>query len=218
MNLKSYILTITFATALFLTFPSFSQEINARTEEKSIQLCSAIREVIFSAHEKQFRNLMDKEMKGSHGYQVRGSWRFETVQYASILEWPGATKSYIDNSEERTDTSYQLIRQYVAEFSGMRTVEDARQKFELLNRQIAECRLPLSDTNITILRAIPLDKIKDDLPVAAIDARLYPITVKQADEAQPGQEVVIMTAYERSGRMFNAYMIVEYRLQQTGPR
>ena len=183
-----------------------------------VNQCSAIREIIFSAHQKQFRNLMDKELKGSHGYQVRGSWRFESVQFASILEWPGATKSYIDNSEERTDSTYQLTRQYVAEFANLRSEEEARRKFELLNRQVAECRLPLGDSNIMVLRPLPLDKIEAELPVAAIDARLYPVRVKEADEAQPGQEVVIMTAYEKLGRLYSAYMIVEYRLQQSGYR
>ena len=178
----------------------------------SYQQCSAIREIIFSAHEKQFDNLMDKEMKGSHGYQVQGSWRFETVQYESILIWPGATKSYIDNSEERTDSSHKMIRQYVAEFSGLKTLDAAKQKFDLLNNQVAECRLFLSDTNITVLRPLPLSKIQDELPVAALDAKLFPITIKDADAAQPGQEVVIMTAYERAGKLFSAYMIVEYRL------
>ena len=178
----------------------------------SYQQCSAIREIIFSAHEKQFDNLMDKEMKGSHGYQVQGSWRFETVQYESILIWPGATKSYIDNSEERTDSSHKMIRQYVAEFSGLKTLDAAKQKFDLLNNQVAECRLFLSDTNITVLRPLPLSKILDEFPVAALDAKLFPVKIKDADAAQPGQEVVIMTAYERAGKLFSAYMIVEYRL------
>jgi hypothetical protein len=178
----------------------------------SYQQCSPIREIIFSAHEKQFNNLMDREMKGSHGYQVRGSWRFETVQYESILMWPGATKSYIDNSEESTDSSHKIISQYVAEFSGLKTLEDAKTKFELLNNQVAECQLFLSDTNITVLRPLPLSKIQDELPVAALDAKLFPVKVKDADAAQPGQEVVIMTAYERVGKLFSAYMIVEYRL------
>ncbi len=176
--------------------------------------CAAIRELIYSAYEKQFDNLLDKELKGSHGYQVRGSWRFETVQYQSLLDWPGATKTYIDDSRESTDSSSKIIRQFVAEFGTVKTREEAMQKFDFLNAQIAECRLPLSDTNITLLKPIPLEKIKDELPVAAIDARLYPVTVQQADAASPGQEVVIMTAYEKIGRIFSAYMIVEYRLRQ----
>jgi hypothetical protein len=183
-------------------------------QDTVIQQCSAIKEIIFSAYEKQFNNLMDKELKGSHGYQVRGTWRFETVQYASILEWPGATKSYIDNSEERTDSGFQLIRQYVAEYTGLPTADAARFRFEQLNRQVAECRVFLNDSNIHVLRPLALDKIQDELPVAALDAKLFPVTVREADAAQPGQEVVIMTAYERSGKLFNAYMIVEYRLRQ----
>jgi hypothetical protein len=188
---------------------------SAQSIEKpmAVPLCSSIREIIFSAHEKQFKNLMDAEMKGSYGYQVRGSWRFETTQYETILPWPGASKSYIDNSEERTDSSFQLTRQYVAEFKNLPTTEDARRKFELLNQQITDCRILLADTNITVLKPLPLDKIKDDLPVAALDAKLYPLTIKEADAASPGQEVVIMTAYEKSGRFYNAYMIVEYRLR-----
>jgi hypothetical protein len=199
--------------AILLVLPVNAQEPDRGLADVSYQQCSAIREIIFSAHEKQFENLMDREMKGSHGYQVRGSWRFESVQYESILIWPGATKSYIDNSEESTDSSHKIIRQYVAEFSGLKTLDDAKQKFDLLNNQIAECRLFLSDTNITVLRPLPLSKIQDELPVAALDAKLFPVTIKDADAAQPGQEVVIMTAYERVGKLFSAYMIVEYRLQ-----
>ncbi len=176
--------------------------------------CSAIREIIYSAHVKQFENLIQNQIKGSHRYQVRGAWRFETTQYTSLVDWPGATKSYIDHSEEKTDSSHKLIRQYVAEFGGLQTQEQARYWFETLNRQIAECRLPLNDSDIVVLRPIPMEKIKGDLPVAAIDARLYPVTVKKATAAQPGQEVVIMTAYEKNGRLYTAYMIVEYRLQQ----
>jgi hypothetical protein len=204
--------------AILLVLPVNAQDPARDLPDFSYQQCSPIREIIFSAHEKQFNNLMDREMKGSHGYQVRGSWRFETVQYESILMWPGATKSYIDNSEESTDSSHKIIRQYVAEFSGLKTLDDAKQKFELLNNQIAECRLFLSDTNITVLRPLPLSKIQDELPVAALDAKLFPVKVKDADAAQPGQEVVIMTAYERVGKLYNAYMIVEYRLQQNDLR
>lgn len=176
--------------------------------------CSAIREVIYSAYEKQFNNLLDKELKGSHGYQVRGTWRFETFQYQSLLDWPGATKTYIDDSRESTESSSKMIRQFVAEFGPVKTREEAKQKFDLLNAQIAECRLPLSDTNITLLKPLPLDRIKDELPVAALDARLYPVRVKEATAAEPGQEVVIMTAFERNGQLYSTYMIVEYRLQQ----
>ena len=75
--------------------------------------------------------------------------------------------------------------------------------------------MPLNDSNIVVLKHIPLEKIRGELPVAAIDARLYPITVKDADEASPGQEVVIMTAFEKTGRYYAAYMIVEYRVSQT---
>ncbi|MCU0403508.1 MAG: hypothetical protein MUE99_03085 [Chitinophagaceae bacterium] len=185
-----------------------------KENEVSVNQCAVIREVIYSAHEKQFDNLIQKEMKGSHGYQVRGSCRFETTQYMSLIDWPQATKTYIDHSEEKTDSSLKLIRQFVAEFTGLTSLEDARKKFDILNRQITDCRLPLNDSNITVLKPIPLDKIKDDLPVAALDARLYPITVKEAEEASPGQEVVIMTAYEKIGRYYSAYMIVEYRLRQ----
>lgn len=177
--------------------------------------CSAIREVIFSAHQKQFNNLLDKELKGSHGYQVQGTWRFETFQYASILDWPGASKTYIDDSRESTDSSSKMIRQFVAEFGQLKSREEARQKFDYLNAQITECRLLLSDTNITLLKPLPLEKIKDELPVAALDAKLYPVTIKQSTAAEPGQEVVIMTAWERNGQYYTAYMIVEYRLQQT---
>ncbi len=204
--------------AILMVLPLCGQGTLRNENDFSYQQCSPIREIIFSAHEKQFNNLMDREMKGSHGYQVRGSWRFETVQYESILMWPGATKSYIDNSEESTDSSHKIIRQYVAEFSGLKTLDDAKQKFDLLNNQIAECRLFLSDTNITVLRPLPLSKIQDELPVAALDARLFPVTIKDADAAQPGQEVVIMTAYERVGKLFSTYMIVEYRLQQNDMR
>jgi hypothetical protein len=177
--------------------------------------CSAIREVIFSAHQKQFANLLDKELKGSHGYQVRGTWKFETFQYASLLDWPGASKTYIDDSRESTDSSLRITRQFVAEFGLLKSSEEARQKFDFLNKQITECRLLLSDTNITVLKPLPLEKIKDELPVAALDAKLYPVTIKQSTAAEPGQEVVIMTAWERNGQYYTAYMIVEYRLQQS---
>lgn len=177
--------------------------------------CSAIREVIFSAHQKQFNNLLDKELKGSHGYQVQGTWRFETFQYASLLDWPGASKTYIDDSKESTDSSSKMIRQFVAEFGQLKSREEARQKFDYLNAQITECRLLLSDTNITLLKPLPLEKIKDELPVAAVDAKLYPVTIKQSTVAEAGQEVVIMTAWERNGQYYTAYMIVEYRLQQS---
>jgi len=177
--------------------------------------CSAIREVIFSAHQKQFDNLLDKELKGSHGYQVQGTWRFETFQYASLLDWPGASKTYIDDSRESTDSSSKMIRQFVAEFAQLKSPQEARQKFDYLNAQITECRLLLSDTNITLLKPLPLEKIKDELPVAALDAKLYPVTIKQSTAAEAGQEVVIMTAWERNGQYYTAYMIVEYRLQQT---
>ena len=186
-----------------------------REDFSPVNQCSVIREVIYSAHEKQFDNLVQKEMKGSHGHQVRGSWRFETTQYSSLIDWPGATKTYIDHSEEKTDSSFKLIRQFVAEFSNLSRIEDARKKFEILNQQITDCRLPLNDSNIVVLKHIPLEKIRGELPVAAIDARLYPITVKDADEASPGQEVVIMTAFEKTGRYYAAYMIVEYRVSQT---
>lgn len=162
----------------------------------------------------QFENLILNELKGSHGYQVRGSWRFETTHYSSLIDWPGATKTYIDHSEEKTDSSLTFTRQFVAEFAGLGSMEDARKKFDVLNRQITDCLLPLNDSNIAVLKPIPLHKIKDELPVAALDARLYPVSVQQADAASPGQEVVIMTAYEKIGRIFTAYMIVEYRLQQ----
>ncbi len=84
----------------------------------------------------------------------------------------------------------------------------------MLNRQISDCRLPLNDSDIVVLKYIPMEKIKGELPVAALDARLYPITVKNADAVHPGQEVVIMTAYEKNGKWYSAYMIVEYRLQE----
>lgn len=201
---------------LCLLFCFFQKEALPQEQDlkPGVSACSAIREIIFSASEKQFDNLMLSGGRGSHGYQVIGSWRFETVQYESRLMWPGATRSYIDNSEESTDSSKKIIRQFVAEFSKLATETEAVQKYKNLNAQVAACRLPLGDTNILILKPIPIDKIKGDLPVAAIDATLYPITIRQGTPASPGQEVVIMTAYEKTGRTFNAYMIVEYRLQQ----
>lgn len=193
----------------------FAQVQNTETNAQYQTQCSAIREVIFSASEKQFSNLMQQEIKGSHGYQVQGTWKFETFQYGSLLNWPGASKTYIDDSKESTDSSSKIIRQFVAEFGPLKTREEAKQKFDFLNTQISACRIPLSDTNITLLKPLPLDQIKDDLPVAAMDARLYPLRIKETEASQPGQEVVIMTAWERNGQWYTAYMIVEYRLMQT---
>jgi len=208
MNRVRIIATMGFIGAFLLCNAQAADRTFAATQ------CSAIREVIFSAHQKQFSNLLDKELKGSHGYQVRGTWRFETFQYASLLDWPGASKTYIDDSQESTDSSSKMTRQFVAEFGQLKSREEAREKFDYLNAQINECRLLLSDTNITLLKPLPLEKIKDELPVAAIDARLYPVRVKEATAAEAGQEVVIMTAYERNGQFYSAYMIVEYRLVQ----
>lgn len=102
--------------------------VQSKTTEEylSTNQCSVIREVIYSAHVKQFGNLILKELKGSHGYQVRGSWRFETVQYQSLLNWPRASKTYIDDSMESTDSSSKIIRQFVAEFGALKTREEAK--------------------------------------------------------------------------------------------
>jgi hypothetical protein len=201
---------------LFSTFCSLLAIAQADSLLPNPPLCSAIREVIFSAHQHQFKNLMNTQTKGSYGYQVQGSWRFETTQYETLLAWPEASKTYIDHSEEKTDSSLKLTRQYVAEFKNLPTTEVAQEKFKRLNEQITTCKVLLADTQISVLKPLPLSRIKDDLPVAAIDARLYPVTIKQADAASPAQEVVIMTAYEKTAKFYHVYMIVEYRLLLPG--
>ena len=62
-----------------------------------------------------------------------------------------------------------------------------------------------------MLKPLDFNKIADELPVAALDARLYPVKLLEPDTLQKGQEVVVMTAYEKSGKQYNAYMIVEFR-------
>lgn len=176
--------------------------------------CAAIRNLLYEASEKQFKTLIAQEGRGSRGYQTHGSWHFESVQYSSKIAWAGASRTYIDHSEERTDTTHTLYRQFVAEYAPLPTLEEGRRFFELLNLQITDCRIMLKDTNLLLLQPVPLHKIQDELPVAALDARLYPVQVPEERGALHNQQVNIMTAYEKRGRAYAAYMIVEYRLHQ----
>lgn len=181
---------------------------------RGVQQCAAIRNLLYEASEKQLTTLIAEEGRGSRGYQTYGTWQFETVQFSSILNWEGASRTYIDHSEERTDSTYTLYRQFVAEYAPLPTAEEGRRFFDLLNTQIGDCKVFLKDTQLLLLQPVPLHKIQDELPVAALDARLYPVQVPEEREAQNNQQVNIMTAYERRGRSYSAYMIVEYRLHQ----
>jgi len=191
--------------------PSPNVYSQADTGLRGVSQCSQIRELIVSASAYQFNNITLEARRKSHGYQSKDGWHFETTQYFTRLWWPGSTFCYIDFSEEKSTNHSKQTWQYVAVIKNLASAGEAKIAFDRLNRQIAACRLPLGDSNITVLKPLDFDRIENELPVAALDARLYPIRLQEPDTLQKGQEVVVMTAYEKSGKLYNAYMIVEFR-------
>ncbi|MCU0375352.1 MAG: hypothetical protein MUF24_08600 [Chitinophagaceae bacterium] len=183
----------------------------ADTGLRTINQCSQIRELIVSASAYQFSNITLEPRRKSHGYQSKDNWHFETTQYFTRLWWPGSTICYIDFSEEKSTTQLKQTWQYVAAIKNMASAGEAKLAYERLNKQIAACRLPLNDSNIAVLKPLDFEKIEAELPVAALDARLYPVRLMEPDTLQKGQEVVVMTAYEKAGKQYNAYMIIELR-------
>lgn len=183
----------------------------ADPDSRIVNQCSQIRELIVSASAFQYKNIMLEPRRKSHGYQSKDGWHFETTQFFTQLWWPGSTLCYIDFSEEKSDKQSRQTWQYVATIKNLASAAEAKQAFDRLNRQIDACRLPLNDSNIAVLKPLDFSKIADELPVAALDARLYPVKLLEPDTLQKGQEVVVMTAYEKSGKQYNAYMIVEFR-------
>lgn len=192
-----------------LTSPKLYSQ--AYPDARIVSQCSQIRELIVSASAFQYKNIMLEPRRKSYGYQSKDGWHFETTQFFTKLWWPGSTLCYIDFSEEKSDQQYKQTWQYVATINNLASAGEAKQAFDRLNRQIEACRLPLNDSNIAVLKPLDFNKIADELPVAALDARLYPIKLLEPDTLQKGQEVVVMTAYEKLGKNYNAYMIVEFR-------
>lgn len=48
--------------------------------------------------------------------------------------------------------------QYVAVTKDLASASEAKLAFDLLNRQITDCRLPLGDSNITVLKPLDFDR------------------------------------------------------------
>lgn len=172
--------------------------------------CATIRELVYAAANHQFETILLDREKGSFGYQTLGSWRFETTQFASLINWEGASKSFIDQSIETTDSS-RYSRQFVAAYENITTYDASLQQFYLLNQQINDCKWFLNDSNILILKPLPDNKLPPSLPPGLLQAKVYPVTIINEAENNPSNfDLTIMTAIEKIKNKFSVYLIVEY--------
>jgi hypothetical protein len=172
--------------------------------------CSAIRELVYQATNKQFEDITETEARASYGHQTLGTWQFATTRYNVNFQWVGATICYIEHNEESTDSFRHDTWQYIAEYKGLQNVLDAQRLYRQLNTQIEGCRYPLTDSVDVNFIPLPLDKLPAERPASLEVACVYELPVAGSSSLDPSP-LNVMVGMERRQKDYRVSLIVEYK-------
>lgn len=172
--------------------------------------CSAIRELVYQATNRQFEDITESEAKTSYGRQTVGTWQFSTTRYNATFQWADASKCYIEYNEESTDSFKNETWQYIAEYSRLTNVIEAERLYRQLNIQIGGCRYPLTDSVEVDFIPLPLDRLPPERPAALEVASVYelPTTETSSNNQSP---INVMVGMEKRQKDYRVSLIVEYR-------
>ena len=179
--------------------------------------CSAIRELVYQATNRQFEDITESEAKTSYGHQTLGTWQFSTTRYNANFQWADASKCYIEYNEESTDSFKNQTWQYIAEYSRLPNVIEAERLYRQLNIQIGGCRYPLTDSVEVDFIPLPLDRLPPERPAALEVASMYELPTAEA-LAKNQSPINVMVGMEKRQKDYRVSLIVEYRKTLTpGP-
>ena len=196
-------------SVLFLIFLQVSVNAQRRDEQVVTKQCSVIRELVFTAATAKFEPIKLDQVRGSSGHQVQGSWQFSTTRYNAEISWEGADISYLEHSEESTDSTRQETWQYIAEYSHVPDVLEASKIFTKLNDEIEGCPYPLNDSTDLSFVPLPPERLPADRPAALQVAKLYelPLSSNSADSANGA--IMVMVGLEKRAKDYRVSLIVE---------
>ncbi len=170
--------------------------------------CSAIRELVYAAATAKFEPIRGNQIRGSSGHLVNGNWQFTTFRYDVEIAWQGASKSYLEYSEESTDTSRQETWQYIAEYSHVPGVLEAQKLFTALNNEIEGCVYPLNDSVDVSFIPLPPNRLPAERPSSLEIAKLYELPFTDNNAATQGA-IMVMVGMEKRAKDYRVSLIVE---------
>lgn len=173
--------------------------------------CSVIRELVYAAATAKFEPIKMDQVRGSSGYQTHGSWQFSTTRYNASLAWLGADISYLEHSEESTDSTKLEVWQYIAEYSHVPDVLEASKLFTQLNNEIEGCPYPVDDSTDLSFVPLPPERLPLDRPANLEVARLYELPLPGHELTSENGAVMVMVGMEKRTKGYRISLIVENR-------
>ncbi|MES2646475.1 MAG: hypothetical protein V4717_06340 [Bacteroidota bacterium] len=186
----------------------FAQQDHAN-EEVVTKQCSAIRELVYAAVNGQFEPIKMEQVRGSEGFQTRGTWRFSTTRYNTSMQWQGANTSYLEHFEESTDSSHTNQWQYIAEYSHVPNVLEAERLYRQLNSQVAGCPYVINDSIDLQFIALPPEKLPVERPSSLEIASLYELPLEDSINQNKVAAISVMIGMEKRLKDYRVSLIVE---------
>jgi hypothetical protein len=185
----------------------FAQRLHDNDEVITKQ-CSAIRELVYAAVNGQFEPIKMEQVRGSEGFQTRGTWRFSTTRYNTSMAWQGANISYLEHYEESTDSTHKNQWQYIAEYSHVPDVLEAERLFRQLNNQVAGCPYLVNDSVELQFVVLPPEKLPAERPSSLEVASLYELPLDDTNLAK-NSIISVMIGMEKRAKDYRVSLIVE---------
>jgi hypothetical protein len=186
--------------------------IGQRREDQVVtKQCSVIRELVYAGATAKFEPIRMDQVRGSSGYQTRGSWQFSTTRYNASIAWQGADISYLEHSEESTDSTRLETWQYIAEYSHVPDVLEASRIFNQLNDEIEGCAFPVDDTTDLAFVPLPPERLPADRPPSLQVAKVYELPLPGQKAASEKGAVMVMVGMEKRAKDYRVSLIVENR-------
>ena len=200
-----------YVCVVFLFFLQGSLNGQPQDEQVVTRQCSVIRELVFAAATAKFEPIKLDQVRGSSGHQVQGSWQFSTTRYNAGISWEGADISYLEHSEESTDSTRLETWQYIAEYSHLPDVLEASKIFSKLNNEIEGCPYPMDDSTDLSFVPLPPERLPVERPAALQVAKLYelPLSSNRGDSASGA--IMVMVGMEKRAKDYRVSLIVENR-------
>ena len=173
--------------------------------------CSVIRELVYAGATAKFEPIKMDQVRGSSGYQTQGTWHFSTTRYNTSISWLGADISYLEHSEESTDSTRLETWQYIAEYSHVPDVLEAAKLFNQLNHAIEGCVFPVDDSTDLAFIPLPQERLPADRPAALEVAKVYELPLPGQKQASEEGAVMVMVGMEKRAKDYRVSLIVENR-------
>jgi hypothetical protein len=175
---------------------------------KVTKQCSIIREILHSAKNQQFKNIIGDQLKASQGYSTGDRWRFATTRYNSVIKWDDATRYYIENYKEWNDTSILESWQYIADIENIPDYLSAQKLLKNFDFQIGGCLYDETDSTTIPLRTLPLDSLPLACPPELQIANLYALPIIDTS-IQKRHTINVMTGIEKTGKTYRVSLIID---------